>query len=380
MSGAPGGSLRVLVNLSWLVPGVVGGSEQSTIAALAGILDHHREIELGLAVLRPFLSAHPDLADRCRCEVLDLGGGSKVARVLAEQTWLARRAEELGVDLVHHAGGTVPLRHRGPLTLTIHDLQPLDLPANFTPAKRAYMRLMLGRSARAAELVCVPSVFTASRVSERLGIPAGKIAVVPWSAGRAPDDPRTYPPPPDAPVFLYPAITYPHKNHLMLLDAFSEVLRAIPRARLVLPGGEAGAEPEVRSRLSRPDLAGRVDRPGRVSAGELEHMYRSSTAVVVPSRYEGFGLPALEAMARGLPVVVADAGALPEVVGEGTDFAPLDPDDVTAWSEAMQAVAGMDDRRREAVVARGLDRAGEFRPRRTADAMVGAWRRALGRP
>ena len=374
--------LRVLVNLSWLVPGVVGGSEDSTTGALTAVLDNHPEVEMHLAVLRPFLSAHPDLAERCMCEVLDLSGTGKVARVLAEQTWLARRTTELSPDLVHHAGGVVPLRHPGRSALTIHDLQPLDLPGNFSAAKRAYLRFMLERSAGAAELVCVPSEFTALRVVDLLEVPRDSIAVVPWTVGSSPATIATAAPDSGHPLFLYPAITYPHKNHLVLLDAFSDLLRAIPGARLVLPGGVGPSEGEVQARIARSDLAGKVERPGRVERSVLEDLYREATAVVVPSRYEGFGLPALEAMARGVPVLVADAGALPEVVAHGAGVAdtPVDPDDVTAWSEAMQAVARLDVDRRRLLVEVGISQAAEFEPSRTADALVAAWRRAAVMP
>lgn len=384
-----GGRLRVLVNLTWLVPGVVGGSEESTTDALRAVVSTHPEVELRLAVLRPFLDAHPDLAASCRCEVLDLAGASKVARVAAEQTWLARRARALRPDLVHHAGGVVPLVHPGRQTLTIHDLQPLDLPANFAARKRLYLRAMLGRSARVARAVCVPSRFTAGRLRELLGVEGPRVHVVPWSVtppapgawGSAAGQGRPGPDP-DRPMVLYPAITYPHKNHLVLLDAFAELRRGIPGARLVLPGGEGSMESEVRARMARPDLSGHVERPGRVARDRLESWYAEATAVVVPSRYEGFGVPALEAMARAVPVVVADAGALPEVVGALPEAAPspVDPDDVTGWATAMQAVVDLDGARRREVVEAGLARAGRFSPSATADGLVAAWRHALAVP
>jgi alpha-1,3-rhamnosyl/mannosyltransferase len=384
-----GGRLRVLVNLTWLVPGVVGGSEESTTDALRAVLGTRPEVELQLAVLRPFLDAHPDLAAACRCEVLDLSGSSKVARVAAEQTWLARRARALRPDLVHHAGGVVPLVHPGCQTLTVHDLQPLDLPANFATRKRLYLRAMLGRSARVARAVCVPSRFTAGRLRALLGVEGSRVHVVPWSVtspapgppGSAPGEDRSRPDP-DQPMLLYPAITYPHKNHLVLLEAFAELRRDVPEARLVLPGGPGPCEAEVRARMARADLAGHVERPGRIERTRLEECYREATAVVVPSRYEGFGLPALEAMVRGVPVVVADAGALPEVVGTlpGAAPSPVDPDDVTGWAAAMQAVVDLDGARRREVVEAGLARAGRFSPSATADGLVAAWRHALAVP
>ncbi len=383
-------ALSVLVNLTWLAPGIVGGSEESTTDALRALLDHRRDIELILAVQPDFPEAHPDLAGAVPCEVLDRAATNKVARVAGEQTWLASTTRRLAPDVTHHAGGVLPLVHPGRSVLTVHDLQPLDMPGNFAVSKRLYLRGMLGRSARAADLVCVPSEFTRHRVVERLGVPQDRVVVVPWSvvrigtAGRggSGDSPPTGG---EAPVFVYPAITYPHKNHLMLLRAFAGVLDELPDARLVLPGRSGPLEDDVLERISGDDLRGRVSRPGRLSTAEMDGLYSRATAVVVPSTYEGFGLPALEAMVRGVPLIVSDAGSLPEVVtgGEagpggpvGCAAAPLDPADPAAWTAAMLAVAAMDEAQRDAVVRREHHAAQRFTPAATADALADAYRRA----
>lgn len=391
---AGAGALRVLVNLTWLVPGIVGGSEESTTDALRALIEHRSDIEPVLAVQPGFADAHADLAAACRCEVMGHGRANKVARVVAEQSWLPALTRRLGPDVTHHAGGVLPLRHPGPSVLTVHDLQPLDMPGNFTPAKRWYMRAMLGRSARAACVVCVPSEFTAERVTRCLGVPREDIVVVPWSVvrleevaaadpsdggGDRPDGTGGFGPP----VFVYPAITYPHKNHQMLLDAFARLLEDLPDAELVLPGGVGPEEPGVTRRIASEDLRGRVRRPGRLSTAGMERLYRRATAVVVPSTYEGFGLPALEAMSRGVPLLVADAGSLPEVVtapgGIATALAPLDPGDPAAWADAMLRVAGLTGAERLTVIERQRTAASRFTPRLTAERLAAAYHRAAGR-
>lgn len=386
--------VRVLVNLTWLVPGVVGGSEESTTDAIRAVLEHRSDIEPTLAVQAGFAEAHPDLAAGCRCEVLERGNANKVARVVAEQTWLPALTRRLRPDVTHHGGGVLPLVRPGPTVLTIHDLQPLDMPGNFSGAKRFYMRAMLGRSARSADVICVPSEFTAERVTQRLGVARNCMVVVPWSVVRLEelgvgdrrdgrDDDSADPGSSGPPVFVYPAITYPHKNHLMLLNAFARLLRDLPDAELVLPGGEGPQEGEVTRRIASGDLRGNVLRPGRLSTAEMEQLYRRVTAVVVPSTYEGFGLPALEAMLRGVPLLVADAGSLPEVVAAGgstvTAVAPLDAGDPVAWAEAMLTVARLPDDARLAVLERQRRAAARFTPQLTADGLAVAYRRAAGR-
>ena len=392
---------RVLVNLTWLVPGVVGGSEESTTDALRALAaDLPADLEIHLAVLQPFLSAHPDLVESFSCHVLAASGSNKFARVLAEQTWLARLSRKIDAQVVHHAGGVVPLLHPGRVVLTIHDLQPLDLSENFSTTKRLYLRLMLGRSAKAADAICVPSEFTSQRVIALLEVDQRRIRIVPWCLREMPDvtgsitHSITHSTTPAAthseqsdsletssvrskleqhgsPYFLYPAVTYPHKNHLMLLDAFAVLRQSYPEASLVLTGAAGPMEESVQKRMGQLDLQEAVQRTGRVSAAELEDLYAGASAVVLPSLYEGFGLPALEAMARGCLVIGSDRGSLPEVLAS-QDL--VDPEDLTAWAAAMQAVLVMSDSQRATRREAGLSRAAAFSPARTAAALCDSYR------
>jgi glycosyltransferase involved in cell wall biosynthesis len=269
----------VLVNLLWLVPGVVGGSEESVTDALRAVAAAcPGDLRLRLAVLRPFLDAHPDLVEAFPTDVAELDGANKVRRVLTEQTWLASLARRVGADVVHHAGGTVPFVHPGAVVLTIQDLQPLDLPGNFSWVKRTYLRAMLGRSARAARVVCVPSEFTRSRVVELLGVTPEKVQVVPWTPRPAPAHGAATAAGaqvPAGPFLLYPAITYPHKNHLVLVEAFARLEGPARAATLVLTGGSAATEDEVMARVDALGLRDRVLRTGG-STGPPRGPVRSS--------------------------------------------------------------------------------------------------------
>ncbi len=380
--------IRVLVNLTWLVPGVVGGSEEATTAALRALAEADDPgLDVHLAVLAPFPGAHPDLVDRFPTVVLDQSGSDKARRVLADQTWLPALARRLSADVVHHAGGVVPLRHPGRTVLTVHDLQPLDLPANFSRTKRTYLRLMSRRSFRAADVIVVPSRFTADRVRAH-GAPADTpVRVVPWSLGAptAPDRSSDRPSGRSSevsgalrghPYFLYPAITYPHKGHLLLLDAFAQVAADHPDTRLVLTGRPGPLEGTVAARADRPDLRGRVLRTGRIPAAELDRLRSAAVAVVVPSEYEGFGLPALEAVRDGTRVLVASAGSLPEVV-PSTDVVPAA--DVRSWIRAMAEVLDESPEERRDRVDRARAHAAACTPGATAAGLAAAYREAAGR-
>ena len=118
-----------------------------------------------------------------------------------------------------------------------------------------------------------------------------------------------------------------------------------------------------------------VRRTGRIPADELAALYRLAAVVAVPSRYEGFGLPAAEAMAHGAPLVAATAGALPEVVGDAGVL--VDPDDVAAWAAAIAALVG-DDAERARLAEAGRRRAAALSWSANAEGLLAAYRDALG--
>jgi alpha-1,3-rhamnosyl/mannosyltransferase len=368
------------------VPGVVGGSEEYATRLLAGVAEQvGRSFDVTVFVNRSMGRHHRDVLERFTVVRAPVGGRPKGVRILAEATWLAAQTRARRIDLVHHLGGTVPpgARHWGAATvLTVHDLQPLALPEHFHPLKRAYLGLALPRSVRAADRIVTLSAHARDDLVARLGVRAGDITLVP--AGVRPRD--LTPTGRDeevlarhgvagAPYFLYPAITYPHKNHLLLLEAFGALRARHPEARLVLTGGAAGAEEAVRERVWSMGQPSAVIRPGRVPAEDLDVLYRRATALTFPSTFEGFGLPVLEAMVRGCPVLASSNTSLPEVVGgAGILLAPDRPGD---WTEAMATMIERPQRRAELVEA-GRARARDFAWDRSAARLLAVWREVLG--
>jgi alpha-1,3-rhamnosyl/mannosyltransferase len=264
--------------------------------------------------------------------------------------------------------------------VTIHDLIPLLFP-QYTPRalKTRFLpvfRFVLREASRRAARILVPSRSTAEDVLRELHIPAGRrgdIVVTPEAANPAyRPDPAVRP---QGPVVLFVGRRDPYKNLPALVRAFARVVREVPAARLVVvgppdpryPGAEAAAR-EVR-------LGGAIEWRGYVDGPGLVRAYREASVFALPSRYEGFGLPVLEAMACGTPVVCGNGSSLPEVAGDAALLVP--PDDEGEIAAALVRVltdpvfaGGLRDR--------GLRRAAQFSWERTARLTLDAYRAAAG--
>lgn len=371
---------RIGLNLLWLVPGVVGGSEVSTVTTIQALADDRPDdLEHVLFALESFADRYPDLAGSFETHTVGLRGSLKGARVGVEQTWLPAQTGRLGIDALHHLGGTSTLVGGPPSCLSIHDLQPFDLPEHFHPAKRAWLRAAVPRSIRRSRVVLTPSEWVRETVLERFGTDPERVLCVPH--GLPPLDDGT--PAQDlhrrfdlhGDVVVYPTITYPHKDHRTLIEAFAQV--AVERdATLVLTGGAAGAEDDVRDAIASSGVGAQIRRTGALPRADVVGLVDLAAVVAVPSRYEGFGIPALEAMARGRALVASDATALPEVVGDGGVLVPAG--DIDAWAEALGAL--LDDPDRRAVLGEaGRRRAEHFSPDANLAATLAAHRMAVGR-
>ncbi|HSP27196.1 MAG TPA: glycosyltransferase family 1 protein [Ilumatobacteraceae bacterium] len=362
--------IDVAVNLLWCVPGEVGGSEQYLVRQLLGLASHPAPFAPTLYCLPSFVEAHPELSQLYPMEAAAISGTSRPRRVLAEHTWLRRRTRE--ADVVHHGGGTTPAVGRRPIVLTIHDLQYLSHPEYLTPTKRRYLERTIPHSVRRAAVVVVPTEYVRTTVIDAYGTDPDRVLVVPHGvepslgtdAPSASDLRRQYGLG-AGPMIVYPAITHPHKNHRFLLELMARHWTD-PDLRLVMLGGRGAAEDDVVSDIARLGLEQRVVRPGRVSDAHRDGLVAAADALVFPSEYEGFGAPAVEAMALGAPVICSDQPALSEVVGDAGLVLPLDVD---AWADALDVVAARSDEMRAA----GRRRARAFTTERSGAALAQAY-------
>ena len=292
---------------------------------------------------------------------------------------IGRAANEARLDVFHAPHYVVPFT-RVPLVVTIHDLIHLHQPQR-NPLAPLYARTMLRRAVKRARVVLTVTNAVKAQLETELG--AKKVIVTPngvdvasrhperergtWAGGDTQHEPPA--PPAQVPRYarddnssvLFVGNDKPHKNVDLLLEAFSLVRAEMPNARLLLVGG---AFERFRSRDG-------LDVRGFVSDAELSALYRDAMALVMPSIEEGFGLPAVEAMAHGTAVIASTTPALAEVTGDAALH--VDARDARAWCDAMLRVA-RDASLRERIGAMGIDRASYFTWKRCAQATLDAYR------
>jgi glycosyltransferase involved in cell wall biosynthesis len=236
-------------------------------------------------------------------------------------------------------------------------------------------------AARRSDRVIVPSRTTADHVVRYLGLPADRIDVIHEGVGASAARPLPEPEvrerieaPRDRPIVLTVSAKRPHKNLGRLVDALAEI-PAERRPLLVLPGYPTAHERELRRRADDAGVAADVRWLDWVEAELLEGLYAASECFVFPSLHEGFGLPVLEAMARGLPVACSNGGSLAEVAGEAT--LPFDPYSATSIATAIERLLG-DEREAERLRAAGREQAARFSWETAAEGTLRSYERALG--
>ena len=306
---------------------------------------------------------------------------NRVQWVLGEQTLLPRLAARAGVDLVHSLASTAPVWGRFRRVVTVHDLIYARFPEAHAGIRDKGMKVLVPWAARRSDRVIVDSQSTRSDLIELSGVRAERIDVVPLGLGTV----RRELPLPEREVrarfdlgerrvVLSLSAKRPHKNLLALIGALA---RLSPESRpvLVLPGYPTAHESDLRQRARALDIDGDVRFPAWVSVEELEGLWALAQAFVFPSLYEGFGLPVLEAMARGVPVACSNVSSLPEVAGDAALL--FDPHEESAIASALQRLLD-EPALAESLRARGLLRAQEFTWERTARLTLDSYARALG--
>jgi glycosyltransferase involved in cell wall biosynthesis len=368
------GPRRIGLNLLFLVPGETGGSEIYVRHLIPKLAEVRPDLELVAFVNREGAGAELGVSDVVK---LGVSGRSRPRRVLAEQRRLPGLARRHRIDLLHSPGTSAPRRPGVVSVVTILDVIYLQHPEAHTLSMRLGMRVVVPLAARGADRVITISHAAAADIAEALGVPPERIDVThlggrPIGSATPEAELRRRLGLADAPLILSVSARRPHKNLPRLIEAFA-TLQTQPPPVLVLPGYETPFDDVLRDRADELGIADRIRFLGWVSDEDLEGLYAAATCFAFPSLAEGFGLPVLEAMQRGVPVACSTAGPLPEIAGDAARyFDPLDVADMAlALSDLLRS-----ERLREELAGAGRERAHSFTWEQTARETLESYARA----
>jgi glycosyltransferase involved in cell wall biosynthesis len=307
------------------------------------------------------VTRHPELVP-AGVEPIELQARSQAWRMAWSLPRVLRRVR----PAVAHFEHVVAPGSGSPAVVTIHDLSFERDPKLMGPRDRFFFRTMVPRSVRQADRVIAVSELTKRDLVQTYGVDGHKISVIPNGVDEAfgPDGPAGD----GTPYVLFVGALQPRKDPVAAIEALS---LADSDLRLVLVGPDKGAAAEARHAVARLGLNGRVEFAGHVEKTVLAALYRGAEALVFPSRYEGFGLPVLEAMASGTPVVASSAGAIPEVAGDAAVL--VDPGDPVALAGGIERALAD----RERLSRAGLERARLYSWTETARRTLGLYRELL---
>jgi glycosyltransferase involved in cell wall biosynthesis len=275
------------------------------------------------------------------------------------ETWTGK------LSLYHATDFTLPPLRRGTRSiLTVHDLSFIRSPETAMPSLRRYLEIVVPRSIQRADFVLADSEATRQDILELYPVEAEKVAVLysgvekrfqPVQDAAALAATRERYGLGDNPFILSVGTVQPRKNYQRLAEAFKRLDN--PDLRLVIAGGKGWLDTPLYQSIRDLRLEDRVKFLGFVADADLPALYSSARVLAFPSLYEGFGLPALEAMACGTPVVASNVSSVPEVVGEAG--LQIDPTDVEGLTEALRRLIE-EEGLRSTLIAQGLERAKLF--------------------
>ncbi|MFA6293708.1 MAG: glycosyltransferase family 1 protein [Victivallales bacterium] len=352
-----------------------------TISTLGAMLAR----ELG-SDLHVFLDKHCkdrfSFPDAC-CHYVGFPCGGRLSRIAWEHFFLPGQVKKSKCDLLHCPGYIAPFSVNCPTVVTVHDAIALLQPNLCKISNRLYYQALMGRSARQAAQVIVPSGVVRDQLLKLFGISSAKINVIPFapaSVFKKVDDaglltqvrgkyglPEKF--------VLSVSNHEPKKNISGIIRSFAAFKNKVKDYKLVLAGRDAWGTGGTDDLIRHLDLEGDVIRTGYVPIADLPAVYSLASMFLFPSLDEGFGIPVLEAMACGTPVVCSDCGALPETTAGAAVCVP--PSDMNGIAEALANFAGNSGMRRD-YIEKGFKRAGELNWEKTARATLEVYRKAVG--
>jgi len=340
---------------------------------------HGDEIDLTLFYNRHSGHSLPPALANAQATTVEQGQYAWRLGALASQLLRSTRFENsLPPSAIYHATEHLLPRLARPTVLTVHDLIFEAFPQHHTFTNRAFLRIAMPLFVRAASVIIAVSQQTRRDLVARYATPESKIRVIYEGI-----DDRFAPigPPevarirqrysPDRPYLLMVGTLEPRKNHATAMRALARLKQMGQPHRLLISGGQGWLFEPVRALVEELGLSDDVTFAGRVPDEDLPALYAGADALLLPSLYEGFGFPVLEAMACRTPVVCANSSSLPEVAGDAALLVPPTDDEALAAAiERILAEPGLADELRR----RGAVQAARFRWEKCAAETVAVYR------
>lgn len=312
--------MRIGINILFLIPGRVGGTETYSRGLINSLCDRGglELIVFGNKENKGYFN-HPKIKE----VTLPFSAENRPLRLFWENLILPFYCLFYRVEVLHSLGYTAPVLKFQPSIVTIFDLNWYFHPEDFGLVARKAWELFIRLAAHRADHIVTSSNFSKKSIQRLLKVDGSEITVV-------------YPGVPEMPAnistigikrpFIFTATaSYPHKNLVRLIEAFSIFSKRLPQFHLVISGLRVTNNGEMENKIKDLGLTDKIDDLGWVSKEQLAYLYKNCLFFIFPSLYEGFGFPVLEALSQGVPVASSRATSLPEVYGKAAlTFDPVD--------------------------------------------------------
>ena len=365
--------MHIALNLLYLIPGVVGGTETYARSLIDALAEEDADNEYSVYLSREAADLDVTPGPNFKRIITPVVAMQRAARYGWEQAVLPFQLLLQKPDLVHSLGYVSPLAAQCPQVVTVHDVNYLGHKGRRTAVGRKAFQFFVERTVKRADRVITVSEFSRDEIVRHMNVPKDKVTVV-HSAGRDSTDEATAPHESGIvqsigrPYILAFSSLSAHKNIPRLIEAYSKISSDVPHALVLV-----GHLPEKTEARTQMQSAGhdRIVFTGYIPDEEVDALMRSASLFAFPSLYEGFGLPILDAQHAGVPVACSSAGALPEVAGEGA--VKFDPQSVDDMAQALRRCL-LDMDLRDKLIAAGYDNASQFSWSRTAQQTLDVYR------
>jgi glycosyltransferase involved in cell wall biosynthesis len=374
--------MRIGINALFLIPGKVGGSETYLRLLLHALEAHDRDNDYIIYTNNENTGTFRLTNPRFREVHCPIDATSRVARMGWEQTLLPLQTLRDRIDVLHSPGYTAPLVLRCASLASILDLNYHFHPEDWSRTGLWANRLIIPQVARRATRILTISESSRQAIIDVLGVPPAKVSVSLLGA-----DGNLVDPGPDAasvvrerfgldrPYLFTVTASHPHKNVDGLFRVYELACRDWTDPPPLVVVGIRGRHQERLEAIVRGWTGGgRIVFPGWVDAPTLAALYQQARVFVFASKYEGFGIPPLEAMSVGVPVVSSNRTSLPEVCGDGAVL--VDPDDIGTFASSLRAL-WTDEPLRARQITRGHAQVAKFTWARTAETTLAEYHRTV---